>query len=90
MANSINYLLNNNQLSRTYLRDCIYLCEDLMELLIRIKNIFGLPKVYPACSKSQLFTDLLGQSTLSQENINMIKLLGYTFKEVTNKTTIKL
>jgi len=56
-----------------------------MKLLIEIKEKYGNTLFYPACEASQVFAKLLNQSTLTENNLKLIKQLGYTieFKQKT-------
>ena len=49
-----------------------------MELIVEKKNVFGVERIYPKCSKSQILTALTGQKTLLADDIKLIKKLGYT------------
>ena len=53
-----------------------------MKLIVQIKNIYGVPRVYPVCAKSQGFARIAGLKTLSPEVIEEIKKLGYKLTEV--------
>lgn len=50
-----------------------------MELLIKIKNVYGNETVYPVCENSQLMCELLKVQTFTERSINILKKLGYTF-----------
>ena len=52
------------------------------ELQVNIKNHYGKDFIYPYCKQSEVFAILTGKKTLSQNDINWIKTLGYTFKVV--------
>lgn len=47
-------------------------------LVVQQKNVYGTEKIYPYCKDSKMFCELLGQTTLTPENIKHIKALGYT------------
>ena len=54
------------------------------ELLVEVKKIYGVDRVYPACSRSLALSKLIGKKTFSNQEINIIKDdLGYTFKHKT-------
>ena len=54
------------------------------ELLVEIKKVYGVDRIYPACSKSLALTKLIGKKTFSRQEVNLIKDdLGYTFKHKT-------
>ena len=48
------------------------------EITVVIKNVYGQEKIYPYCDDAMTFCKLLGQTTLTRQNIKYIKDLGYT------------
>lgn len=58
-----------------------------MLLQVKIKHVYGKKLVVPACAKSEIFCQLLGQLSLTGENIEQIKSLGFSF-QVVNQDTI--
>tara|TARA_R100000353_G_scaffold165058_1_gene126006 strand:+ start:205 stop:378 length:174 start_codon:yes stop_codon:yes gene_type:complete len=48
-----------------------------MKLIVQIKNIYGVQRVYPICEKSKIFSRIAGLKTLQQPVIDEIKKLGY-------------
>ena len=48
-----------------------------MDLTVKIKNVYGVPRVYPVCDKAQLFARISGKKTLLPVDIELIKKLGY-------------
>ena len=48
-----------------------------MLLKITTKDVYGKPTMYPANETAKLFTELLGKKTLSIDDIQNIKKLGY-------------
>jgi hypothetical protein len=46
-------------------------------IIVKIKNVYGTQRIYPICDKAKLFAALTGTKTLSKDNINNIKALGY-------------
>jgi DNA topoisomerase IB len=46
-------------------------------LTIRKKSVYGVDKYYPACEKSKIFAKLLGQQTLTEQNLKTIACLDY-------------
>ena len=52
-----------------------------MEIIVRVKESYGSQKIYPECPTAHGFTDLLGQVTLSEANLQGIKALGYAIKQ---------
>ena len=54
------------------------------ELTVEIKKVYGVDRIYPACSKLLALTKLIGKKTFSRQEVNLIKDdLGYTFKHKT-------
>ena len=51
-----------------------------MEITVKIKNVYGKDTIYPVCDKAKIFAKMVGQTTLTQRDINNIKELGYTIK----------
>ncbi len=43
------------------------------ELQLKIKNVYGMDRIYPACRKSQRLADLKGSKTFSVEDVKLIK-----------------
>jgi hypothetical protein len=54
-----------------------YADDKMRTVEIEIKNIYGVEKYYPKCDKAKLFTKMLGQSTLTERDVSVIKQLGY-------------
>ena len=60
------------------------------EIVVQIRNVYGVDKVYPVCPKAHLFTDIAGTTTLRASDLKAIQALGYrvavqqTVKELTN------
>jgi len=48
-----------------------------MKLIVQIKNIYGVNRIYPVCTKSHSFARIAGLKTLQQSTIDEIKKLGY-------------
>ena len=55
------------------------------EIKVKIKENYGNKVVYPACDKSQLFSQIAGTKTLTAETINYILRLGYAIKVMPKK-----
>ena len=49
----------------------------MLEIIIEIKDVYGVQKYYPACAVSQIFAGLAGTKTLTPENLQRIRHLGY-------------
>ena len=48
-----------------------------MKLIVKIKNIYGVNRIYPVCEKSQIFARITGLKTLQPTVIKEIEKLGY-------------
>ena len=54
------------------------------QLLVEVKKIYGVDRVYPACSKSLALSKLIGKKTFSKQEVNIIREeLGYILKHKT-------
>jgi hypothetical protein len=51
-----------------------------MEITIKIEKKYGRTLIYPICEKAILFAKLCRQETLTPDQIQDIKALGYTVK----------
>lgn len=49
-------------------------------LKVLIKSNYGNKLIYPACTQSKLFCELLETKTLSKSAVETIKKLGFTFE----------
>ena len=47
------------------------------KLIVQVKNIYGIDRIYPVCEKSKSFSRIAGLKTLQQPVIDEIKKLGY-------------
>jgi len=47
------------------------------KLTVKIKNVYGVDRIYPVCDKAQLFARISGNKTLLPVDIELIKKLGY-------------
>ena len=61
------------------------------EIVVRVKFVYGVQKVYPVCAHAHLFSDIAGTTTLRVSDLKTIEKLGYsiriehpTFEELTN------
>jgi len=50
-----------------------------MELKVKIRNVFGSKTIYPICDKSKLLAKFKKQKTLTDDDVTLLKELGYTF-----------
>lgn len=49
-------------------------------LTVSVIEAYGKLTIRPQCETSRLFCELLGQKTLTEENVEAIKALGYVIK----------
>jgi len=49
-----------------------------MNITVKIKNVYGERRVYPACETSKLLNALSNLQTFNEFHIEAIKKLGYT------------
>jgi hypothetical protein len=61
--------------------------NNTMEIKVKIKDVYGVERIYPACKKSLLFAGLCGTKTLNKSDIEDIKSLGFA---VTQELAYKL
>lgn len=51
------------------------------ELLVEVKKVYGVDRVYPACSRSLALSKLIGKKTFSNQEVNIIKdELGFVLR----------
>ena len=48
-----------------------------MQILVKIKNVYGNEMVYPVCDTALTLASLTGKKTFSTQDIALIKTLGY-------------
>jgi len=46
-------------------------------IILKVKNVYGLMKVYPVCQKSCIFAGMLNKKTLSPSDLEHISMLGF-------------
>lgn len=49
---------------------------------VEIKTLYGTERIYPVCTIAHRFARLLEKKTLSRDNIEIIKSLGFTVEVV--------
>lgn len=59
-----------------------------MQILVSIKNVYGVDTVYPECDKAKLFALLCGTKTLTHYALCQIEQLGYNI--VVKQQTLNL
>ena len=51
-----------------------------MQLIVEIKNIYGVERIYAVCNNAKLITKLKQSKTLSKDDISILRELGYTIQ----------
>ena len=54
-------------------------------LIVEKKNVYGVERVYPVCTKAKIFAAISGNKTLLPEVIEQIKKLGYNLTTESEK-----
>lgn len=55
---------------------------------VRIKCVYGVEKIYPACDKARAFASIAGQVTLTRHVIAGIKSLGYQIRVIQDRVEV--
>ena len=50
-------------------------------ICVRVKNVYGIDKFYPACESSQIFATIAGTKTITDSDIKRIQQLGFRIQE---------
>jgi hypothetical protein len=53
-----------------------------MQICVRIKNVYGVDKVYPACPAAESFAGHAETKTLTPNTLRQIKSLGFEVVEL--------
>ena len=56
-----------------------------MNLIVEKKNVYGVERVYPVCTKAKILARISGNKTLLPEVIEEIKKLGYNLTTESEK-----
>jgi hypothetical protein len=48
-------------------------------LMVTVRNVYGVETVYPACDTSRLLCRLTGRKTFTHADIRTLQEIGYTF-----------
>lgn len=59
-----------------------------MSVQVQVKNVYGNETIYPVCDKAKTFASMVGQKTLTRDNIEHIKKLGYSVEVVQARTVL--
>lgn len=60
----------------------------MKSIKVRITNSYGKEFIRPACETAELFCKIAGAQTLTRENIDHIKALGYEVEVVHDTVTL--
>lgn len=55
---------------------------------VRVKNQYGMDRVFPACPTAILFSRLINQKTFTHRDLCFIEELGYTIDQVFEPTAL--
>ena len=47
------------------------------EIIVKVKDVYGKPTVYPVCVLAEEFAKLAGTTTLTKSALNSIRALGF-------------
>ena len=48
-----------------------------MQLIVEVKSIYGVERIYAVCNNSKLITKLKQSKTLNKDDISILRELGY-------------
>ena len=51
-----------------------------MQLIVEIKSVYGVNRIYAVCNNAKLITKLKQSKTLNKEDISILRELGYTIE----------
>ncbi|WP_341714494.1 hypothetical protein [Limnobacter sp.] len=49
---------------------------------IQVRNVYGIPKIYPVNKAAQVFANIAGKKTLDEADLANIKALGFLVVEI--------
>ena len=47
------------------------------DIFVRVKPVYGVDRVYPACEVSELLAGLVGKKTFSREHVRILREIGF-------------
>ena len=53
-----------------------------MKITVKIKSVYGQPRIYPVCDKAKAFARLTGHKCLSRSDLEIIETLGFEVESV--------
>lgn len=57
------------------------------EIFITLRRVYGMPVIYPACPDSRIFARIAGTKTITPQNLQLIKNLGFDISEKIDEST---
>lgn len=51
-----------------------------MRILVQVREVYGVRKVYPLCAKAKAFARIAGTTTLTHAALIQIEALGFTIE----------
>ena len=54
--------------------------SDDLEIIVKLKNVYGNELVYPANDRAEMFLNLTGKKTFSRTELEILKKVGYVVK----------
>lgn len=47
------------------------------KIIVMVRSVYGVDKIYPVCTNAKLFADIAGTTTLREHDLRRIQQLGY-------------
>jgi len=47
------------------------------DIFVKVKSVYGVDRVYPACEVSELLAGLVGNKTFSREHVRILREIGF-------------
>ena len=47
------------------------------DIFVKVKSVYGVDRVYPACEVSELLAQLVGNKTFSREHVQILRAIGF-------------
>ena len=47
------------------------------DIFVKVKSVYGVDRVYPACAVSELLAGLVGNKTFSREHVRILREIGF-------------
>lgn len=52
------------------------------EITVTVKSTYGVARCYPVCETAKLLAELAGSISFTSKDVEIMKKLGYEFKEI--------